>query len=162
MTVFSMSGRGKFRAINMDTADGQGVQVSIPGVDSSVGESSLVTSFSASQRENYSVAQCLNGGVFMYTFGHDPMQSQFALGVTSFLNTCDGKNGADLAKALSAYQAGRVSQSKALSTLSVGDAALRGYLVGQSVQVASAEIGAIAVNYIFIVLSPQGQEAGKR
>lgn len=158
MTVFSMSDRGKFMAVTLDTADGQGIQVSIGGSVNPIGESSLVTSFSADQRENFSVSQCLNGGMFLYTFGHDPTSSQFGLGVTSFLNTCNGERGGELAKALAAYNAGRVSQNKTLSTLSIGDAALRGYLVGQSIAVSDAVIGTITTNYTFVALNPQGQE----
>ena len=156
MTVFSMNDRGKFASVGLDTSDGQGIQVSIGGVGSPIGEASLVTSFSAAQRENFSVAQCLNGGMFLYTFGHDPNASQFGLSVTSFLRTCDNDIGGELAKALSAYQSGRVSQSKALSTLSIGDAALRGYLVGQDIAVTDAVIGTVTTNYTFVALDPQG------
>lgn len=156
MTIFSMNDRGKFVSAGLSTEDGQGIQISIAGGTSLLGEASLVTSFSATQRENYSVAQCLNGGMYMYTFGHDPGSSQFALAVTSFLRTCSGDVGNELAKALAAYQAGRVSRSKALSTLSVGDATLRGYLVGQEVAVTSNELGTILTQYVFVALNPQG------
>lgn len=156
MTVFSVNDRGKFASVGLDTSDGQGIQVSIAGAGSPIGDASLVTSFSAVQRENFSVAQCLNGGMFLYTFGHDPNSSQFGLSVTSFLRTCDGDIGAELAKALSAYQNGRVSQSKALSTLSIGDAALRGYLVGQDIAVTDSIIGTVTTNYTFVALDPQG------
>ena len=159
MTIFSMNDRGKFVSVGLDTEDGQGIQVSIAGGESPIGEASLVTSFSAEQRENYSVAQCLNGGMFLYTFGHDPANSQFSLGITSFLRTCHGEVGSELAKALSIYRTGRVSQSKALSTLSVGDAALRGYLVGQGVVVTDNVVGTVTATYTFVALNPQGQEA---
>lgn len=159
MTVFSMNDRGKFVSVGLDTEEGQGIQVSIAGGGSPIGEASLVTSFSAEQRENYSVAQCLNGGVFLYTFGHDPSSSQFSLGITSFLRTCSGDVGSELAKAMRIYQSGRVSQSKALSTLSVGDAALRGYLVGQGIAVTDNVVGTITTTYTFVALNPQGQGA---
>jgi hypothetical protein len=157
MTVFGMSDRGKFRAIDLDTEDGQGIQVSIGDVQDPIGGSSIVTSFSADQRENFSVAQCLNGGMYLYAFGHDPAASTFGLGVTLFLRSCNGANGNDLADALSTYNGGRVSKTKRLSTLSVGDAALRGYLVGQSVAVSNNGLGTVSVNYTFVALSPQGQ-----
>ena len=57
----------------------------------------------------------------------------------------------------STYNGGRVSKTKRLSTLSVGDAALRGYLVGQSVAVSNNGLGTVSVNYTFVALSPQGQ-----
>lgn len=158
MTVFGMTDRGKFRAVTVDTADGQGIQIDMPG-GNPVGSASLVTSFSAEQRENFSVSQCLNGGIFLYTFGHDPQSSQFSLGVTSFLNTCNGEKAADLANALRVYQGGRVSQSKQLASMSVGDAVLRGYLTGQSVSTVDPQLGIIASTYTFVALSPQG---GKR
>lgn len=158
MMVFSMSDRGKFKAVQLDTEDGQGIQVSIGEFGDPVGESSLVTSFSANQSENFSVSQCLNGGMFLYTFGHDPAGSRFGLSVTSFLKSCNNASGGDLAKALQAYNAGRVSQSKDLSTLSVGDAALRGYLVAQEIAVSDNSIGTVTTNYTFVALDPQGQE----
>lgn len=159
MTVFGMGDRGKFRAMSVDTRDGQGIQIDMPG-GSPLGAASLVTSFSAEQRENYSVSQCLNGGIYLYTFGHDPQNSQFSLGITSFLNTCSGAQAADLAQALRAYQGGRVSQSRALASMSVGDAVFRGYLVGQSVSVADPQLGLVASTYTFIALNPQ--EAGTK
>jgi len=159
MTVFSVNDRGQFRSIGIDTEEGQGIQVSIAGsAPGIIGDASLVTSFAAEQRESFSVSQCLNGGMFMYTFGHDPASSQFTLGISSFLRTCDGSVGVELARALSTYRQGRVSQSMALSTLSVGDAALRGYLVGQSLQVADTAIGLVTSTYVFVALDPQGQE----
>ena len=159
MTVFSINDRGKFISLGLDTQDGQGIQVSIPGATADLtGDASLVTSFSAEQREAFSVSQCLNGGMFLYSFGHDPGASQFTLGVTSFIRGCAGNVGDEIAKALSAYRNGRVSKSKALSTLSIGDAALRGYLVGQSMQVSDTSIGLVTTSYIFVALNPQGKE----
>lgn len=158
MMVFSMGGRGQFTAVPLDTEDGQGIQVSLGGGASPIGESSLVTSFSAEQSENYAVSQCLNGGMFLYTFGHNPAASRFTLGVTSFLNSCDGARGAELARAINGYKSARVSKSKALSTLSVGDAALRGYLVSQNIQTSDPVVGSLAVTYVFVALDPQGQE----
>lgn len=154
MTVFSMNDRGKFHITSVDTSDGQGIQITIPG-GNPLGPASLVTSFGAEQRENFSVAQCLNGGIYLYTFGHDPQGSQFSLGVSSFLNTCDGKQAADLAQALRTYSGGRVSKSRALASMSVGDAMFRGYLVGQSVSVTDTAIGMIVSTYTFTALSPQ-------
>ena len=161
MTIIGSGNRGAFRIVNLDTQAGQGVQVTIGGAKmgqggSAVGSASLVTSFSADQSENYSVSQCLNGGVFLYTFGHDPAQSTFSLGVASFLSSCRSGGVSDFANALSAYQAGRVSRSKALSTLSVGDATLRGYLVSQRVSVVSNELSMISTVYSFVAISPQG------
>lgn len=155
MTVFGMSDRGKFHVTSVDTADGQGIQISMPG-GNPLGPASLVTSFAAEQRENFSVSQCLNGGIYLYTFGHDPQNSQFTLGITSFLNTCSGEKAADLARALRVYQSGRVSESRALASMSVGDAVLRGYLSGQSVTVTDNAIGTVASTYTFVALSPQG------
>lgn len=154
MTVFGMDDVGKFRSAYVDASNGRGMQISMPG-GSPLGASSLVTSFSAEQRENFAVSQCLNGGTFLYTFGHDPHASQFSLGITSFLRTCSGEHAADFARALRAYSAGRVSQSKALSSLSVGDAVLRGYLVGLNASVVDAGLGIVASTYTFIALRPQ-------
>ena len=154
MTVFGMSDRGKFYSTTVDTEDGQGIQISMPG-GNPLGSASLVTSFGVEQRENFSISQCLNGGVYLYTFGHDPQNSQFNIGISSFLNTCDGKRAADLAQALMAYYGGRVSQSKSLASMSIGDAVLRGYLVGQSVSVADNAIGLVASTYTFMALDPQ-------
>jgi len=159
MTVFGMSDIGKFRSVYVDTANGQGIQIDMPG-GSPLGAASLVTSFSAEQRENFSVSQCLNGGIYLYTFGHDPQASQFSLGVTSFLNMCEGGRATDLANALQVYQGGRVSRSGKLASMSVGNAMLRGYLVGQSVSVADAELGIVASTYTFIALSPQAPKGG--
>ena len=157
MLVLSVNDRGQFMSVGVDTADGQGIQVSIAGARGGIiNGASLVTSFSADQRENYAVSQCLNGGMFLYTFGHDPSSSQFALGVTSFIRTCDGTVGAEIAKALGAYSAGRVSRTKTLSTLTVGNASLRGYLVGQNMQVSDTGIGIVTTNYVFVALNPQG------
>lgn len=156
MTVLGTGRRGQFCIMDLDASSARGVQVLIPGGGDPVGSSSLVTSFGVEQRENYSVSQCLNGGVFVYTFGHDPQQSGFSLGITSFVNNgCSGGSG-DLGLALRVYEAGRVSRSKALATLSIGDAAIRGYLTGQSVQVVNSEIGAFVANYVFISIDPQG------
>jgi len=154
MTVFGMDDIGKFCVAHVDASGGQGIQVTMPG-GSPLGTSSLVTSFAAEQRENFSVSQCLNGGIYLYTFGHDPHSSQFSLGITSFLNTCEGKSAADFAQALRAYNNGRVSQSRALSSLSVGDAVLRGYLVGHSASVVDAGLGIVASTYTFVALRPQ-------
>jgi len=154
MTVFGMDGTGKFQVAYVDTSGGRGIQITMPG-GSPVGDASLVTSFAAEQRENFSVSQCLNGGIYLYTFGHDPNASQFSLGVTTFLNSCDGAVAADFAKALRAYSAGRVSRSRALASMSVGDAVLRGYLVGHSASVVDAGLGIVASTYTFVALRPQ-------
>lgn len=161
MWVFGMSDRGKFRSVSVDTAKGSGIQITMPGGAHPVGASSLVTSFGVEQRENFSVAQCLNGGIHLYTFGHDPNGSQFSLGVTSFLNTCSGSYAADLAQALSAYSGGRVSQSRSEASMSIGNAVVRGYLVGQSIRSVDAELGLVEASYTFIALDPQGGSKGK-
>lgn len=151
MTVFGMS-KGVFRAVNVDISGGKGVQLSVAG-QNPVGNSSLVTNFNVDQAENFSVSQCLNGGVYLYTFGSDPANSHFAVQVTSFLNNCDGSVGADLAKAVAAYRTGRVSQSKQLSTLTVGDnGVFNGYLIGQGINAADPAIGMLVTNYTFIAL----------
>lgn len=154
MTVLSR-GRVGVKAVEVDASGGQGVQVSIPG-GNPVGNGSLVTSFGAQQHENFSVSQCLNGGIFMYMFGHDPRRSQFNLGVMSFLDTCDGNVGACVKDALGAYSNGRVSKSRALSTLTVGQGSMRGYLVGQDIRVIDSEIGIIGTTYSFTALDVQG------
>lgn len=152
MTVLGR-GRGAFRVVDVDVSNGKGVQLTIAGGQNPVGAASLVTSFSVQQAENFSVSQCLNGGVYLYTFGHDPQRSQFSVGVTSFLNSCDGSVGADLAAAIAAYRTGRVSQSKALSSLTVGTGSFNGYLVGQGINVVSSELGIINATYTFIALN---------
>lgn len=155
MTVFGVSERGSFHITSVDTKNGSGIQVSMPG-PSPLGSSSLVTSFGVEQRENFAVSQCLNGGVYLYTFGHDPQGSQFNLGVTSFMNSCSGERAADLALALQAYYAGRVSQSRAIASMSVGDAVLRGYLTAQSISVANSDLSMVTAAYTFVALKPQG------
>ena len=154
MTVFGMSDRGKFYSTSVDTADGHGIQIRMPGGNPIVGNASLVTSFDVAQRENFAISQCLNGGVYLYTFGHDPQNSQYDIGITSFLNTCDGEHAADLAQAFRAYYSGRVSQSKDIASMSIGDAVLRGYLVGQNIRVADNALGMVASTYSFIALNP--------
>jgi len=154
MTIFG-STRGQFRSIDLDTSGGQGIQASVGG-SNPVGNSSLVTSFGVAQAENYSVSQCLNGGVFLYTFGHDPQRSQFSLGITSFLNPCNGSVGDELAQALKTYQAGRVSQNRQLSTLSVGSGVMTGYLIGQNIEVVDPKLSIISTAYTFIALSAHG------
>lgn len=154
MTILGRSRIG-MKVVDVDASGGQGVQVSIPG-GNPVGNASLVTSFGAEQTENFAVSQCLNGGIFLYAYGHDPQRSQFNLGVTSFLNTCSGSMGADLAGAIAAYNAGRLSKSKALSTLTVGQGSFNGYLTGQSIEVADSEIGIVVATYTFIALDAQG------
>lgn len=157
MTVIN-GRRGQFIIENLDTAEGQGVQVSLGGMGSPVGGSSLVTSFGVTQSENFSVSQCLNGGTFLYTFGHDPQQSRFSLGVTTFLDRTCNSDADDLRAAMGLYAAGRVSASRAISTLTVGASTIRGYLIGQEIRVASNELGMVATNYAFIALRPQLEE----
>ena len=154
MMIFGTSGRGKFRSVDIDASGGQGVQLSVPS-GNPVGSSSLVTSFGAVQSENYSVSQCLNGGIYLYTFGHDPNRSQFTVGVTSFLNSCKDGVGADLQGALSTYSGGRVSQSKAKAVLTVGQGSLSGYLTGQNIEVVNNELSIIQTTYTFIALDAQ-------
>lgn len=154
MVVLGAS-KGIFKTVPLDTSEGQGVQVTFPGGGSPVGSSSLVSTFSVAQAENYAVAQCLNGGVFLHTFGHDPQRSQFSLGVTTFLRPCNGALGADFANALSAYRMSRVSASHDQAQLSVGTGMLRGYLIGQSVDTIDPGIGIISTTYTFIALSAQ-------
>lgn len=145
-----------FKALDIDTSKGKGVQVSIGGGGDPVGTTSIVTSFSVEQAENISVSQCLNGGVYLYAFGHDPQHSQYSLAVTSFLDVCSGKFGDNIAKALESYSKGRVSASKQLSTLTVGAGALHGYLIGQAMNVVDAQLGIVNTVYTFIALNPQG------
>ena len=154
MTVFGMGDRGKFFYTTVDTAEGQGIQITLPG-ESPLDESSIVTSFSVEQHENFSVTQCLNGGVHLYTFGHDPQNSQFGLGISTFVNTCAGQTAPGLAKALRAYEEGRVSRSKDIASMSVGDSLLQGYLIGQRAQVVDTTVGIIAVTYTFAALNTQ-------
>ena len=152
MTVFG-DARGSFRMIELDTKKGQGVTLSTPS-GQPVGGSSLVTSFSVAQNENYSVAQCLDGGVHMYTFGHDPQRSTFTVGVTSFLTSCDGGSAAkDLAGAVDAYRGSRVSESMANGTLSVGNTSFSGYLIGQQIDVVDTQLNIITTTYHFIALN---------
>ena len=156
MTVLGR-GRGAFRVVDVDTSNGKGVLVSIAGGGNPVGSSSLVTSFSVQQAENYAVSQCLNGAAYLYTFGHDPQRSQFSLGITSFLNSCNGDVGTAVSEAIAAYNKGRVSQSKALSSLTVGTGAFNGYLVGQGIDVVNPELGIIQTTYTFIALNAHGE-----
>lgn len=158
MTVFGTGSRGAFRAIEIDASGGNGVQLTTPG-GLLPGASSLVTSFSVTQGENIAVSQCLNGGIYLYTFGHDPQRSQFSVGITSFLNTCEGDSGATVADAISAYRKGRVSVSKQLSNLTVGRGAFRGYLIGQSIDVADTQLSIISTTYNFIALNAHGSES---
>lgn len=150
MTIFG-SPRGSFKAIELDTSKGRGVVLDINGQDP-VGASSLVTSFSVTQAENYAISQCLNGGVFMYTFGHDPQRSQFGVGVTSFLQPCTGSMGEDVNKAVSIYRSGRVSESKKTASMTVGNGIFRGYLIGQGLEVVDAQLGIVNTTYTFIAL----------
>lgn len=150
MTIMG-SNRGAFRAIELDASGGKGVQLTVPGGEA-VGANSLVTSFDVQQAENFSVSQCLNKKVTVYTFGHDPQRSQFTVGVTLFLNTCGGSPGAELEKAIKAYRAGRLSESKELASLTVGTGLFRGYLVGQGLAVVNSELGMVNATYNFIAL----------
>lgn len=148
MTIMG-SNRGAFRSVELDASGGKGVQLSIPG-GNAVGPNSLVTSFGCNQAENYAVAQCLNKKVTVYTFGHDPGRSQFTVGVTLFLNSCDGSTGAEIENALKVYRAGRISESKELASLTVGTGLFRGYLVAQGIEVANNELGLVSATYNFI------------
>lgn len=150
MTIFG-DARGSFRAIELDAKNGRGITITTPGGDP-VGSSSLVTSFSVSQYENFSIAQCLNGGVHMYTFGHDPQHSMFTVGVTSFLSSCEGSSAEDLANAVSVYSAGRVSESKSEASMSVGNASFFGYLIGQQIDVVDTQLNIVTTAYHFIAL----------
>lgn len=151
MMVFSMN-RGGFTAVNVDTSGGRGVQISIAG-QNPVGNASLVTNFSVEQAENFAISQCLNGGVYLYTFGHDPSNSHFSVQITSFLDSCDGSSVSDMAQAVSAYRSGRVSESKQLSTLTVGaNGVFSGYLIGHGVHAADPAIGMVVTDYTFISL----------
>lgn len=154
------SARGAFRAVELDASGGNGVQLTTPG-GLLPGASSLVTSFSILQAENISVSQCLNGGIFLYTFGHDPQRSQFSVGVTSFLNTCNGETGSAIAEAVANYRNGRVSTpaGKTLSCLTVGKGMFRGYLIAQGIDVANTELCIINTNYTFIALDAHGSDA---
>lgn len=156
MTVFGMDSRGKFRSVGLDTKDGKGIRLSIAG-SNPVGASSLVTSFSLEQSESFAISQCLNGGVYLYSFGHSPQQSNFSVGVTSFLMSCDGSVGGDINTLLSSYRDGRVSQSKKTAMLSVGTGSLEGYLIRQNMAVSDNNLSMITTTYQFIALSPQGK-----
>lgn len=156
MTIMGKDPRGAFRVIELDASKGQGVQVSIAGASTVVGDSSLVTSFSVQQGENIAVSQCLNGGIYLYTFGHDPQRSQFNVSVTSFLNACNGSAGAAIAEAIAAYQAGRVSVSKAISSLSIGKGSCKGYLIGQGIDVVDPQLCIVNTTYNFIALDAHG------
>ena len=90
----------------------------------------------------------------MYAFGHNPQQSSFSLGVTSFLSGCAGEFGADLEAGIAAYRAGRVSESKELSSLTIGNTALRGYLIGQTVDVVDTQLSIVQATYTFVALDP--------
>lgn len=151
MTIFNGK-RGDFMQLDLDTSKGQGIQVSLPGIP---GDGSLVTSFSVAQSENYAVSQCLDGTVYLYTYGHNPQASQFTLGVTSFLNSCGGSVGKELATALAAYRESRVSSSKNLVTLTIGTGYVNGYLTGQNINVQNNEIGIITSVYTFVMLTAQ-------
>lgn len=159
MTIMGKSARGAFRAVEIDTSGGNGVQLTTPG-GLLPGTESLVTSFSVLQSENIAVSQCLNGGVYLYTFGHDPQRSQFSVGVTSFLNTCSGETGSAIAEAVATYQQGRVSTpaGKTLSCLTVGKGLFRGYLIGQGIDVANTELCIISTTYTFIALDAHGSD----
>lgn len=153
------SSRGAFRAVEIDASRGNGVQLTTPG-GTLPGESSLVTSFSVLQAENVSVSQCLNGGIYVYTYGHDPQRSQFTVGVTSFLNTCSGEAGTSIEEAISTYRNGRVSASggKNLSCLTVGKSLFRGYLIGQGIEVVDLQLCMILTNYTFMALDAHGSD----
>lgn len=156
MTVMGKDMRGSFKAIELGTAAGKGIQASVPSGNLR-GSSSLVTSFSVSQGENFSVAQCLNGGVYLYTFGHDPQRSHFSVGITSFLAQCDGSIGSAVDDAIKLYNSNRVSQAKQKGTLTIGTGTCRGYLVGQDISVVDAELNIVSATYTFIALNAQGE-----
>lgn len=157
MTIMSSS-RGAFRVIDLDASSGEGVQVTIANGGTLVGPNSLITSFSVPQAENFAVTQCLNGGMFVYTFGHDPNQSIFTIGIASFLNTCSGSSTA-ISDAVKTYQAGRVSVSKQLSSMSIGKSLFNGYLISQKIDLVNQDIGLVGTTYSFIPLNAHGDRS---
>ena len=131
MTIFG-NPRGAFRLVDIDGSKGSGAQVEFPkgSVDTT---KSIVTSFSSSQNELYGVQNCLNKSTYVYTFGHNPQQSQFTVGMTLFLANCSGAM-SGLKQHLAAYAGSRVSEAiGGKLKLTVGGALYSGHLVGQRI-----------------------------
>lgn len=152
MTVFG-NPRGTFSIAEISASGAPGVVVSIPGgLKSSTSEVDIVTSFSVAQAELVGIQQCLNKAVYAYTFGHDPSQSRFSVGITRFMQKCP-QGFRNLSAHVGAYSSGRISEAKGQTvSLSVGGTAFKGHLVGQLIEVASAELNLVNVTYSCLML----------
>ena len=154
MTIFG-NPRGAFRLVDIDGSKGSGAQVEFPkgSVDTT---KSIVTSFSSSQNELYGVQNCLNKSTYVYTFGHNPQQSQFTVGMTLFLANCSGAM-IGLKQHLAAYAGSRVSEAKGGKLkLTVGGALYSGHLVGQRIESITPELNLVGVSYTCILLEACG------
>lgn len=148
------SPRGSFVKAKVQ-GGGEAVQATFPGGNPTNSETDIVTAFSAVQSELVGVQNCLNHASYAYTFGHDPNQSQFTLGITSFGTKCPNVRFQGMSGHVSTYSGSRISKAKNRPvSVTVGGRAFKGYLTSQRVSSTNAELNMINVEYTCMLLRP--------
>ena len=145
MEIFGNSSgvRGCFVNFNFNNST-MGARLSLPGgaltVKISPSQPYVVTGLTFGQKEKYHLVQCFDDTVHTYAFGHDPASSIVSVEVTGFIieggphgrHRRRGSHSSLFTDTLEAYAASRLSQIPEYGYVYLGQAVLKGFLIGMS------------------------------
>ena len=125
--------------------------IRVEGLDGFIKQNNvLVQDFRVAKREKQAIVQCFGETNHVYAFGADPTTSQFSVTLAVFLANCGGKvTGNDVGAAISIYEKLRVSQKKALVSMTIGGKVLKGTASGFESSVANQQLNMVQVTFMF-------------
>lgn len=86
------------------------------------------------EKEKFHIVQCFEDTNYVYAFGHDPASSIIRVSYVAFIVDHTGTTHSQaMNRFIQAYKDGRISQSLALATLSLGgDTLIQGFIISMS------------------------------
>lgn len=148
--IFGTGGKpGSFKAFGIDLTEKSSVTLVTPRGDGSAFSDNGVwcNAINIQAMENSFVLPCFNESAYLYTFGHDAVQSNFSISFLCASETCQG-TGQQIPTMLKLYGASRASKNPEPCKLIMHGAVLAsGHMNAASVGVANVELKLYTVSF---------------
>ena len=143
--IFGESSRGCFYKYSFSGTASQGAMLSLPGKDeipSAALPGVIITGVSSGQRESVSHLKCFGGAIYTFVFGADPgdLSVEFLAFLSQKSNEASAGKGT-FASVLDCYARNRISESKALATLSLAGGSISAQVISLQGSTANTESG---------------------
>ena len=162
---YNTKAMGCFTVVDKSVVMGKGAYITLPEGSSlpsgSGADSTIVTSVAYSRKELYSVVKCFSHISHLYAFGNDPNASMISVTLIAFLTGKGGSSYSDAAGLIDgAYVNNRVSATPEQATVTIGNHAINGFIIGMSSSTASAETNLQQYSLDMIILDDQNSGSG--